>query len=498
MNNEPFEMEDSFSSVLDALKAKNVGFFAPCSGKGFCKACEVWITTHDNPTPHPALACQTKPTPDMTIYLIKPASIDAQTSGIACPYLPDKENKEGYGSIFDIGTTTLVCKIFDMRTGQCKGIASCNNPQTVYGFDVITRIEAYKSGYKNELIDSLRLALAQLSKDAKKDAGLDANQAIRSTVLVGNTVMMHFVAGIDPTSIAEAPYKPLSNFGYELDGLNALLQTEHVYAPICVSGYVGADIIADMVAVKLNERTKPILLLDLGTNGEMVLGDKNGIYTCASAAGPVFEAANIACGMPAVPGAISHMRLDKQNKLSFDVIGKTEATGICGSGLIDAIALCLQTGIIDKRGRIGKPDNTAFGIKIEEENGMRLIRFSKNVYLTQEDIRQTQLGKGAIAAGITRLLQTSSIDINDIECVLLAGGFGQSIEPASAQSLGLIPSKLNGKCFAIGNAALSGAQALLLNNEARKQERAIAALCNYLELSSDEGFADAYLGNLNF
>lgn len=427
------------TNLLAALQQAGLAPDAPCGGNGSCGKCRVIIDGRE------ALACQTAVQQDMTVTLPPRETLQILGHGIA-PETQADPRAAGYGLAFDIGTTTLVCYLLRRKTGETLAQSSLENPQISFGADVISRIRAALSGQMEALTLAIRRAMAELIQTVCRQAGIaPANIAVIS--VVGNPAMQQLFLGIIPENLAKIPFAP------------ALTQAKCLPAgqllPICpqadiqivpdLSGFVGADAMGCLLATGIHKSEEITLLVDIGTNGELVLGNRHRMIACATAAGPALEGASLEMGMRAAAGAIDHVWLDK-GQLRCSTIGNSPARGICGSGILDAVATFLRLGLLDKRGRIRSGEGKLF--------------LTEQVYLTQEDIRQVQLAKGAICAGIRLMAQQLGIEMDAIEKVLLAGAFGSFLNPESACRIGLLPEELLGKIQAVGNAAGSGAKML--------------------------------------
>ena len=399
----------------------------------------------------------------------------------------DVAGGEGLGVAFDIGTTTVVGRLYDRGTGECLASASRPNPQAQFGADVISRIAACTKGHLGALTGLVRGTVDAMARDMLAAAGVpDAQPAF--TFACGNTVMEHLFAGVDPTPIGLAPFTPpyRADFPCESDAL--------ALAP-CVAGYVGGDIVCDLLALDLGflpEDAAPALMMDLGTNGEVALAAPGRIVTCATAAGPVFEGAQISCGMPAYEGAVTAVRREPDGSLAIRVVGglpAEEATGICGSGLVDAIALMLREGVIDAGGRWADASVPA---------AERRFAITPRVAITQKDVRAFQLAKAAIAGGVRTLLAAAGIPAADVGEVLIAGGLGTHLDLDNARTAGLIPAEFTCPARAVGNTAIEGAALALLNPDAAAFARTLAATCGYVELSGNADFNAKYLASMDF
>jgi uncharacterized 2Fe-2S/4Fe-4S cluster protein (DUF4445 family) len=407
------------------------------------------------------------------------------------------------GLAVDLGTSTLAAYLLDLHKGVELGEKAIANPQLSFGADVLSRIayvhEKGKEGLerlREAVIEGVNRLVAELCSKARV-----ATDEIVHIVVVGNPTMLHLFLGVDPTPIGEAPFKPVWREVLSLRAKELNLRMVHpravVEVPPLISGYVGADTVACILACRLHEKESPCLLLDLGTNGEIVLGWKERLLTCSAAAGPAFEGGRISCGMPALKGAISHVHLT-QGSLNFKVIGGIDPLGICGSGLVDLLALLLEEGLVDATGRFSfRPDHPLFSRVIGCGNNAKFL-VAKGIYLTQRDIRELQLAKAAIRAGIELLLDKAGLSPQEIHCVYLAGTFGSEMRPQALVKIGLLPTGLLPKVQPIGNAAASGAIIMLLNKSAFKEAIFVAKKAEYVELSSEKQFVKKFVANMRF
>lgn len=353
-------------------------------------------------------------------------------------------------------------------------------------------------------IDGMLAELYQIAGVRQKAAYL---------AIAANTVMCHIAAKMAPDTIGAAPFTPLDLFGKEMDGADiGLQQAGKVYIAPAVSGYVGGDITAGMLSVGMyavgerlsasccanKDKETETLFLDIGTNGEMVLGSHGDYVCCATAAGPAFEGASILMGMPACDGAISNVWLTETG-IQVSVIGGGEAKGICGSGLIDALAVLKRAGFIDETGYIVEKtnkeawDNSYTGT----DDAVACIYLTDTVCITQADIRQLQMAKAAVAAGIQILLKERGTSLEQVGDLALAGGFGSFIDRKNAAEIGLFPKELLSVARVVGNAAGQGAAAAALSAQARESLADIQKSLHYIELSQHPLFFDEYIAQMN-
>ena len=416
------------------------------------------------------------------------------------------------GVAFDIGTTTLVGYLRDLWTGEELAVASDLNPQVSYGADVISRIE-YAINEPNGLKTLYTQVCNRLNRmigELCEEAGAD-RRGVYAVSVAGNSVMQHLFLGIDPRNIAFAPYIPVVQEGLSLSPGQARMDINpagRVYVMPAVASYVGGDIVADILATRLWKRRGTALLVDIGTNGEIVLCVDGRIVACAAPAGPCFEGANISSGMRAAEGAITSVRLTPEGDFRIDTIGGTRARGFCGSGLVDAVAALLDSGLVDETGRLLPPDELPETVpapaagRLRERDGMLEVVFGDRhrgeVTLTQADIRELQNAKGSIAAGIQVLCDRYGVHPAELGAVLLAGAFGNFVRPSSALRIGLLPPVPLKRIRSVGNAAGVGAQMALLSRGERRQAQKLRSKVRYVELSGSPDFRDAYMDAMFF
>ncbi|NLC76069.1 MAG: DUF4445 domain-containing protein [Clostridia bacterium] len=421
--------------------------------------------------------------------------------------------KQGlYGLAVDIGTTTVVGSLVELTGGKTVAAASAGNTQNIFGADVISRIQHAAKGPKE--LEQLRRRVVQVINRLSEKLAVSAGIAPREfyqAAIVCNTTMHHLLLGLDPRYLAPAPFIPVVTEMVEIEAREAGLGI-HPHAPVYVlpnvAGYVGADTVGVIVSTGLYNVNKSVLAVDIGTNGEIVLALPGRLLTCSTAAGPAFEGAQIKCGMRAQAGAIEKVKIE--DKVSYEVIGDVAPKGICGSGIMDAIAEMFRVGVLESNGRLatgerashlpesireriqGTGPQASFILATAEETG------GDPVYLTQKDVREVQLAKGAIRAGIEVLLEHGGVSPADLDEVLLAGAFGSYIDKNSALGMGLLPMVPPEKIRAVGNAAGAGAKLALLSRKARQQAVEAARKAEHVELSTWPQFQEAFIRFLNF
>lgn len=417
---------------------------------------------------------------------------------------PGDTRGTAYGVAVDVGTTTVVASLMDLTTGAAAAVASNLNAQAPFGADVISRIarirmeETAAAELQRTVIETINGLLAEV----RAATGV-AREHVYEMVVAGNATMLHLLLGVDAHAISVAPFVPA--FREPLDLSAAALGIEiHPEGRIqllpSIGAYVGADIVAGIQATGLTREPELRLFVDVGTNGEIVLGNAERVLATASPAGPAFEGGHIRCGMRAAEGAVEGVSLE-DGTVRLQVIGDTAPRGICGSGLIDAVAQLRLAGLLDASGRLAGreevPDHP-LAEHLVERDGMRAFVLADGVELTQRDIRELQSAKGAIATGIGALMELMGVRPEDLHQVLLAGSFGTYIDPASARVIGLVPPVPLERIVAVGNAAGEGAKMALLSFREREMAFDLLRRVEYVELSSAEGFNEAFLQAVRF
>ena len=407
----------------------------------------------------------------------------------------------GYAVAVDIGTTTMVAYLIDLATGAQIANASMLNPQRPYGGDVITRAEytSQNEGGADLMAKLVREAIRDMTLKMLTENGLEA-ASVRHIALVGNTVMMHLLAGLEVKYIAQLPFVPVYARAMHIAAGELDLPFENAIVTLapCVSGYVGADTIAALLACDMDKREGMSLMIDIGTNGEIALGGAEKMFCCSAAAGPAFEGAHIRCGSGAVTGSIDRVQI-KDGEVNVTTIGGAKAASICGSGIVDAIAQMLDAGIIDETGRIDE-DEIPEGYEdcLFETDGGLSFRLTDDVYICQKDVREVQLAKSAIAAGIEILLDEAGIRMKDVQALYLAGGFGNFIDRESACKIGLLPAELLEKIKPIGNGAGTGARRMVLEQQSLVRAEELHSRMKYIELSARADFQELFAENMLF
>lgn len=462
-------------NLLKLLQKHALAPDAPCGGNGVCGKCKVTVDAVE------CLACQTVVDRDMQVELPTEAKADILTDAIAVDSVSDCWAE--YALAFDIGTTTVVCYLLDGQTGEQLAQSSCMNPQVQYGADVISRIQYAMDVDAKALSGTIRKALNDLALEAAGKAGIAAGR-IGVISIVGNTAMHHLLLEIDPKPLTVPPYMPSCREALELPAENLIPACANAVVRMLpnIAGFVGADTVGCMVATRFDRLKELTLMIDIGTNGEMVLGNKDRRITCSTAAGPAFEGAKIQCGMRGAVGAVDHASLEN-GEIRWSVIGGGTAIGICGSGLLDLVTALLARGDVDESGRM---DDGKFVLQGTE------------VFLSQKDVREVQLAKAAIRAGIELMCKKLGVKPEHIQKVFLAGAFGNYLDPNSACAIGMIPPVLRDRIEPIGNAAGAGARLCAVSCGEYEYSKQLAEGTEFLELASMPEFNDCYVDCLAF
>jgi len=503
---------------------------APCGGKGACGKCAVLV----NGSSVRSCAGLIRDGLDISIPSANRIGGDRILTdfgelGVPGPTTHGDADARGLGVAVDVGTTTIVVYLVDLASMTILGTASVINPQFVAGDDVLARIR-YCGDHPDGLVrlsTLVRKAMEGCIETLLKDAPYDPDgtrPSVTRMVCVGNPTMMHILMQKDPASIGRAPFEPMvrdtmvgaygtiMGLGTDSYGVPTSLRKTGVLIPGPISGYVGADTLAVMRAVRDRTGSGTHIIVDLGTNAETVLLRAGGEdLACSSAAGPAFEGRNISCGMRATDGAITGCTLS-DGAISCEMIGEGPATGLSGSGVVSVIAELVYAGLIDGNGRFVERDGAMGGrvlppdADLEDPRGPRFIiskgeaKGTQAVYIDQRDIRELQLAKGAVAAGIARLLQEASIGTRDLGSIFVAGAFGNGMDPADAMTIGLVPGSGEVSIVPVGNGAGLGAILMLGDDvwEPAGDGMEGGSEVRYLELSADRGFNALFMEHLGF
>ena len=484
-------------TCLGTFAAEKAGIPMVCGGRGKCGKCkgrvsgevsavtehELGILSADEAKTGIRLLCRTYALGNCTVEVESPVNGQIRSDG-ELPYHEHAPAFVSYGAAIDLGTTTVAARLY-YRDGTVVAERSLMNPQRSFGGDVVTRMGSALSGNSAALADSVRGAICTLLSDMASDAGIQTDM-IDGAVITGNTVMLHLLTETDVRPLTHAPFEAERLFGETVAasdaGLSVLSPDTPVYLPPCVGAFVGADTVSSIAASGLTDKDGVFLLTDIGTNGETVLKHGSGLLACSTAAGPAFEGAGISMGMGGAAGAIDRVNVLADGSLDYHVIGETEAAGICGSGLVDALSAMLATGLMDQTGLL------------EDDP----VQIAPHVVITQKDVRAAQLAKSAIHAGIRTLMRTAGLECRDVDTLYIAGGFGSYIDIVNAGKIGLVPDELIPRVCVLGNAALTGASLLLLSLPERKRFETVSKRISLVSLASNPLFADEYMERMMF
>jgi uncharacterized 2Fe-2S/4Fe-4S cluster protein (DUF4445 family) len=400
------------------------------------------------------------------------------------------------GFAVDIGTSKIVGHLVDLTTGKTLATGFIENPQIIYGEDVITRVAATTNNTNLKTLQKLAVnGVNKVLYEVCEKVGVDTSK-VYEAVVVGNTAMHHFFLGIQPKYVALSPYTPVLKKTISLTAKELDLKMNRsgivTILPI-IAGFVGADAVADVLATGIHESEELSLLVDIGTNTEIFLGNKNDLLCCSCASGPAFEGTHIKHGMKAVTGAIERVRINLNLEVEYETIGNVKPSGLCGSAVIDVVAEMLKNGVIDHYGKFNSNLKTKRIRKNNRETKF-IIAWSnetatgREVTVTQKDIREIQLAKAAISTGCSLLMKKKNVKEKDIDRVFIAGAFGNYINPENAKVIGLIPNVPTEKIKFVGNTAVMGAKMALISKEMRKKAELISKKIRYLELAKDQDF----------
>lgn len=410
---------------------------------------------------------------------------------------------ESYGVAFDVGTTTVVGTLMDLRSGAARAVASTLNGQAPFGADVISRISHAMGGEAEiaELREAIARTVNGLLEQLLGGAGVTRDRVYEAMV-VGNATMLHLLLGADPTHISMVPFVPVFRESLVVPAaeLGLAIHPRGVVQTLpAIGAYVGADILGGVLASGIARDPGTRLFVDIGTNGEIVLGAGERTLATAAPAGPAFEGGQIRCGMRATDGAIEGVVLS--DGVELQVIGGAAPRGICGSGLVDAVAQLRLAGLLDASGRLARPEQAPghpLAGRLIEVGDTRAFLLAEDVYLTQKDVRELQFAKGSIATGIKVLMDLLALAPDELDEVLLAGSFGTYINPESARIIGLVPPVPVERIRAVGNAAGEGAKMSLVSFRERTLALELPGRIEYVELSGRAEFNDSFVSVLQF
>jgi uncharacterized 2Fe-2S/4Fe-4S cluster protein (DUF4445 family) len=508
-------------NLLEMLQEKNEYISAPCNGNGICGKCIVrYKSGATEPTKQDReflsekqleqgyrLACQSYPTEEYKVEIPELEETievlsqweNQRTEEIlknTAEGTAEKTENALYGICIDIGTTTLAALLVNLETeADCQTAVSVNH-QRAYGSDVLSRISASNGGKKWEIQRCIRQDLQKLIRELLQKEKI-TEQQIQRIVIAGNTTMCHLLRGFSCETLGVAPFLPVDLSWMEGSAADFLgmkeLDTKVVILP-GISAFVGADIMAGIAKMNMHRSEGYHLLLDIGTNGEMVLGNCRHMYVTSTSAGPAFEGGNISCGMAGIPGVISHVFMEETGKAGFQVIGeadgenkkKQQAIGICGTGMIDLVYELRKHQMIDEHGTYSD---------LYFDTGYEL---AGKVKFTQNDIREIQMAKAAIRAGVDILVKKAGIAFDEVDDCYLAGGFGTKIDITKAAGIGLIPKELEMKTIPAGNTVLAGTKEVLLSRISKEELEKIQTMADVINLAEENDFEELYLSYMDF
>jgi uncharacterized 2Fe-2S/4Fe-4S cluster protein (DUF4445 family) len=472
-------------SLLSALIRGGVAVSAPCGGRGLCGKCKVRLLSGrikgDAPASGMIYACRAIPVSDVEVVLVhneralvNEARNREETSNP--PQIPERA-----GVALDIGTTTVSAELVNLDTAESIDSISLLNDQKAFGADVINRINAAKNGKTGDLFRFINRQTEKILDGFINTYGL---KKIEKLVVSGNTTMLHLFVNTDPSGMGEAPFTPVFLNERIFSGGDFSLSAGEVTLLPSISAFLGGDIVSGLAVLDILSDEGPSLLIDIGTNGEMALLYKGRIFCCSTAAGPVFEGAEISCGIGGVKGAINKVGVLNES-IAFTTIGDAPPVGICGCGLIDTVALMLKQVVIDESGAFCDGNSRGFYI-------------TRDISINNRDIRQFQLAKSAIMSGIKILCKNAGIDLTGIKNVFIAGGLGFFIDKQNAAAVGLLPKEFLNKIFVCGNLSLKGAAVCLTKPEFLSACKKIIEKCEIIELAADPSFMDEFAEHMFF
>lgn len=538
------------TSILEAAREAGIALESPCNGAGVCGKCRLYKTqiepvsallikkcvyTDKNGDEGYVLACQACITDDIRIALEQKEEKDLKIvsdgrsfkleidSDIRKEYDPDDNRtqvylgdekiavEEGntedlrYGVVIDIGTTTLVAALYDLVTGEELSSESALNPQALHAQDVLSRIKMASEPEGLKLLyNGVTEKINELTEVICRKVNVDPTY-VYEIVYSGNTCMIHLATNVNPESMGKYPYTPVirgGNFIRASDNGTKIAPEGRIYLPPIISSYVGPDITSGILASQIEKLPGITLFVDIGTNGEMAIGRNGELAVTSTAAGPAFEGMNIEHGMRAAEGAIEFFEISEDGRITMKTIGDKAPVGICGSGLLDIVGELVSCGAIGSNGKFAKPEKQplpeSVASRLVKMDGKTVFRLSDKVVLTQKDVRQVQLAKGAVRSGIEYLLKSLSIEAGEADRVLIAGSFGYHLRSKSLLSIGLLPAEFEGKIEYIGNTSKTGGQAFLLNPGYRSEMKDLVQKIKVEELANDENFEKIFVKALGF
>jgi len=495
------------TTIAEAAHQAGVAIISPCNGAGTCGRCRVLLQDRGS-----VLACKHRVEDDLTVEIpattrpggltvhltsiLENTEIDRPLDPLVMPTRGNTVHQRATfscGLAVDIGTSTVAAELVDLATGEVLVRAGRPNSQASFGAEVTRRIEHVEDHGPADLVDAVACDLRALI-DEMKEALNDVDVCPGVMVVAGNTAMLHFLYSLDPSCIRHPPHVPKVSAPPVIRGNGLGLGIESdpwVYALPAIGGWVGGDITAGILATGLHRSGALTLMIDIGTNGEIVLGNSEWVLACAASAGPAFEGCGISCGTGAIPGAIERVVVDPQRRVGWTTIGNEAPRGLCGSGLISAVAQAFLAGVIDRGGHVLDPDD------LGAEPGWVIVPAEESatgrpIGLAQRDIHSVLRAKAAIFAGVQSLLEAADLSTSSLDRLILAGGFGSVLDPGDAIALGLIPDVDASRITFAGNTALRGARLALLQHAAWKDARDVACKTGCIELIDDLDYVERF------
>lgn len=506
---EPVQLEyNGEISLMEAMLAQGIYFSASCGGRGTCGKCKLQVVEGNIPvTPFDQkklseqellqgyrLSCKAYPKEGCTLRLATSdeADFDVVSENLQAKLHLELSANEEYGIAIDIGTTTIAVSLISLQSKHTLRTFTTINKQRAYGADVISRMKASLEGKKEVLQESIQKDLLEGIQSVIEEMKIRKDQ-VKAVAIAGNTTMGHLLLGFSCETLGIYPFTPV-DISTITGTFQEVLGTDYLSIPVTllpgISTFVGGDIVAGLYACDFDKLDRPCLFIDLGTNGEMAIGNKDKIYVSSTAAGPAFEGGNISCGVGSIAGAICNIDLTEEG-IDYRTIGNKEPAGICGTGVIEMTSEMLKAGLIDET-----------GLMLDEyfDHGYELAkdRDGNPIIFTQKDIREIQLAKSAIRAGTETLISHYGTTYEEIDKVFLAGGFGYKMNLEKAIHIGLLPKELSGKIVAVGNSALGGAIKYLLEADAVERLNKILQASGEIHLSNDKNFNELYIQHMFF
>lgn len=498
---------DGKRNLLEEIVSLDEKTIAPCGGKGICGKCKIQIIKGlFTITPEDErffkkeelerglrLACKAVPSGDFKVKWLGTFEEEMEVVGNRVVIAPGRQVSATDGQVvigIDIGTTTLAFSAYGTEKGEVLAEVAGLNHQRSFGADVIARIQASNEGKKDDLQKTIQRDLVNGMRSLCLKGNLSPDR-IKKVVLAGNTTMIHLLMGYSCETLGVVPFTPYNLEQIETDMNTLCAVTDMPYEAVILPGistFVGGDIVAGIMTMEMHRKEKPSLFIDLGTNGEMALGNRDKILVTSTAAGPAFEGGNISCGVGSIPGAICHVKLEGEKEIG--TIGNKPAVGICGTGVVETAAQLIKTELVDETGLLDE-DYFDEGYPLAEGSGGKIT-------FTQKDVREIQLAKAAVRAGLETLLLRYGISYEELESVYVAGGFGYKLNLEEAVAIGMFPEELLSKMQAAGNTSLEGAKKYALGKYTDAEVEKLRKNAEEISLGNDKDFQELYMEYMMF